>query len=130
MGKTFEVYLPPTQCIYYCIHCRAHLASQDELISKGFHGYLGRAYLFNSVVNIDCGEPEQRVLLTGLHAIADIYCLTCETVVGWKYKHAFEESEKYKEGKYVIEVAHMVKDNGWNSWPCANQDRKHKHKAL
>jgi hypothetical protein len=26
----------------------------------------GRAYLFNSVVNIGCGQAEERVLLTGL----------------------------------------------------------------
>jgi len=31
-------------------------------------------------------------------------------------EHAFESSQKYKEGKYIIEVAHMIKDNGWD-WP-------------
>ena len=29
-------------------------------------------------------------------------------------EHAFESSQKYKEGKYIIEVAHMIKDNRWN----------------
>jgi len=29
-------------------------------------------------------------------------------------EHAFESSQKYKEGKYIIEVAHMIKDNGWD----------------
>ncbi|XP_048519574.1 uncharacterized protein LOC109537841 isoform X2 [Dendroctonus ponderosae] len=35
MVKTFQAYLPP-QChrTYSCIHCRAHLANHDELISK------------------------------------------------------------------------------------------------
>ena len=28
-------------------------------------------------------------------------------------EHAFESSQKYKEGKYIIELAHMIKDNGW-----------------
>ena len=28
-------------------------------------------------------------------------------------EHAFEASQKYKEGKFIIEVAHMVKENGW-----------------
>lgn len=28
-------------------------------------------------------------------------------------EHAFESSQKYKEGKFIIELAHMVKDNGW-----------------
>lgn len=29
-------------------------------------------------------------------------------------EHAFESSQKYKEGKYIIELAHMIKDNGWD----------------
>ena len=37
---------------------------------------------------------------------------------GWKYEHAFESSQKYKEGKFIIELAHMIKENGWEkeSW--------------
>lgn len=29
-------------------------------------------------------------------------------------EHAFESSQKYKEGKYIIELAHMIKENGWD----------------
>ncbi|XP_045498602.1 protein yippee-like isoform X1 [Colias croceus] len=112
--KTFQAYLPPAHRTYSCIHCRAHLASHDELISKSFQGSQGRAYLFNSVVNVGCGPAEERVLLTGLHAVADIYCECCKTMLGWKYEHAFESSQKYKEGKFIIELAHMVKENGWD----------------
>ncbi|XP_024133704.1 protein yippee-like 2 isoform X2 [Oryzias melastigma] len=83
-------------------------------ISKSFQGSQGRAYLFNSVVNVGCGPAEERVLLTGLHAVADIYCENCKTTLGWKYEHAFESSQKYKEGKFIIELAHMIKDNGWD----------------
>uniref|UniRef100_A0A674ME73 Yippee domain-containing protein n=1 Tax=Takifugu rubripes TaxID=31033 RepID=A0A674ME73_TAKRU len=50
-----------------------------------FQGSQGRAYLFNSVVNVGCGPAEERVLLTGLHAVADIYCENCKTTLGWKY---------------------------------------------
>jgi len=111
--KTFRAYLPDCHRTYSCVHCRAHLANHDELISKSFQGSQGRAYLFNSVVNIGCGPAEERVLLTGLHAVADIYCDCCKTTLGWKYEHAFESSQKYKEGKFIIELAHMIKENGW-----------------
>uniref|UniRef100_A0A8C7KCC6 Protein yippee-like n=1 Tax=Oncorhynchus kisutch TaxID=8019 RepID=A0A8C7KCC6_ONCKI len=111
---TFQAYLPNCHRTYSCIHCRAHLANHDELISKSFQGSQGRAYLFNSVVNVGCGLAEERVLLTGLHAVADIYCENCKTTLGWKYEHAFESSQKYKEGKFIIELAHMIKDNGWD----------------
>lgn len=127
MVKTFQAYLPSCHRTYSCIHCRAHLANHDELISKSFQGSQGRAYLFNSVVNVGCGPAEERVLLTGLHAVADIYCECCKTTLGWKYEHAFESSQKYKEGKFIIELAHMIKENGWE-WkaegnrrvPCAS----------
>lgn len=90
-------------------------------------------------VNVACGQAEERVLLTGLHAVADIYCECCKTPLGWKYvslfiftreipmihvfiyvlfyclqEHAFESSQKYKEGKYIIELAHMIKENKWD----------------
>lgn len=29
-------------------------------------------------------------------------------------ERAFELSQKYKEGKFIIELSHMIKDNGWD----------------
>lgn len=29
-------------------------------------------------------------------------------------EQAFELSQKYKEGKFIIELSHMIKDNGWD----------------
>ncbi|XP_023596794.1 protein yippee-like 3 isoform X4 [Trichechus manatus latirostris] len=84
--KTFQAYLDDCHRRYSCAHCRAHLANHDDLISKSFQGSQGRAYLFNSVVNVGCGPAEERVLLTGLHAVADIHCENCKTTLGWKYK--------------------------------------------
>jgi hypothetical protein len=59
------------------------------------------------------GPKEDRLLITGLHTVADIYCSCCQQVLGWKYEQAFEESQKYKEGKYIIEKAKMVKEGSW-----------------
>lgn len=36
-------------------------------------------------LNVGCGPAEERILLTGLHAVADIYCENCKTTLGWKY---------------------------------------------
>lgn len=114
-SKTFQTYLPRDNRIYVCLHCRAHLACHDDLISKSFQGSQGRAYLFNKVVNVGTGKAEERYLLTGLHAVADIYCESCKNTLGWKYEQAFESSQKYKEGKFIIELIHLIKDNGWDS---------------
>ena len=99
---------------YSCIHCRAHLADHDEIVSKLFQGNHGKAYLFNKVVNISCKQAVERELLTGPHAVADIYCNSCETTLGWKYEHAFVPEQKYKEGKYIIELVHIIKENNWD----------------
>ncbi|NXL97215.1 YPEL1 protein, partial [Tyrannus savana] len=116
-SKTFQAYLPNCHRTYSCIHCRAHLANHDELISKASGFFRDQnCFLIKMViteVNVGCGPAEERVLLTGLHAVADIYCENCKTTLGWKYEHAFESSQKYKEGKFIIELAHMIKDNGW-----------------
>uniref|UniRef100_A0AC35THD4 Protein yippee-like n=1 Tax=Rhabditophanes sp. KR3021 TaxID=114890 RepID=A0AC35THD4_9BILA len=113
--KTFQEYLPTGTRIYSCVHCRANLALHSDLISKAFHGSQGKAYLFNTVVNVGCGPAEERLLLTGLHVVADIFCEICKTTLGWKYERAFEASQQYKQGKFIIEVINMVKDNGWDS---------------
>ena len=39
----------------------------------------------SSRVNITLGPKEERLLMTGLHTVADIYCTCCNTVLGWKY---------------------------------------------
>ncbi|XP_058645804.1 protein yippee-like 1 isoform X1 [Onychostoma macrolepis] len=118
-SKTFQAYLPNCHRTYSCIHCRAHLANHDELISKSFQGSQGRAYLFNSVVNVGCGPAEERVLLTGLHAVADIYCENCKTTLGWKYSHnnkmvTFDSSERSMPSKAVRSTRRA---NSSSSWP-------------
>lgn len=74
----------------------------------------GAAYLFDNVVNVSLGAKEERMLMTGMHSVADIYCNICHTTVGWKYVFAFEESQKYKEGKYIVEKSKIAKENDWD----------------
>lgn len=109
--KSAQKYLTNCKSLYSCIHCRTHLANHDELVSRSFQGNRGRAYLFNSVINIFCGPSEQRELNTGSHSVADIFCSNCDKNLGWKYEKAFVEAQKYKEGKYLIELEHVVREN-------------------
>lgn len=111
MGLLFLQSLPGKR-IFKCRCCKAHSASADDIISKEFYGRYGRAYLFNSVVNVRFGPSEDRQLLTGLHTVNDIYCSSCQQILGWRYEKAYEESQKYKEGNYILEKARMVKE-GW-----------------
>ena len=82
-------------------------------------------------INVTVGEKEDRMMITGMHSISDIFCVGCEEIVGWKYVRflmiifcdiisfvyrltskfydastqgaAYERSQKYKEGKFVLD---------------------------
>lgn len=103
MGLAYNVYLNSDK-IFGCKHCKTHLASHDAIISRNFRGQHGKAYLFNAVVNISQAEAVERNMTTGRHVVRDINCRQCKETVGWKYDKAFEASEKYKEGKYILEA--------------------------
>ena len=36
-------------------------------------------------VNVSVGQNEERLMMTGLHTVADIFCVGCGSVVGWVY---------------------------------------------
>ena len=122
MGLAYNVYLNAKR-IYGCKTCKTHLADHDDIISrvstsqnkfacrqtlivrvKNFRGQHGKAFLFNSVVNIVPGEANDRNMTTGRHIVRDISCKQCKETVGWKYDKAYETTEKYKEGKFILEA--------------------------
>ncbi len=107
MGLFYNTYLNGTR-IYGCKNCKAHLSTHEDLISRAFRGQHGKAYLFAGVVNINESSPEDRQMTTGRHTVRDIACRSCGECVGWKYDRAFEASEKYKEGKYILEAELLV----------------------
>lgn len=102
MGLAYNVYLTSNK-IFGCKQCKTHLADYDDIISRNFRGQHGKAYLFNNVVNITQSEAVERSMTTGRHIVRDIACRQCRETVGWKYDKAYETSEKYKEGKFILE---------------------------
>lgn len=110
MGRLFVIDLQGET--YSCKHCHTPFALTDDLISKSFHCKHGRAYLFENVVNVTVGEMEHRIMMTGWHTVADIFCVCCGSLVGWKYEIAYEKSQKYKEGKFIIERFKVLGPDG------------------
>ncbi|KAJ6982950.1 hypothetical protein NC653_025922 [Populus alba x Populus x berolinensis] len=74
-------------------------------------------------VNVFAGEKEERMMITGLHTVADIFCVGCGSIVGWKYETAHEKSQKYKEGKSVLERFKVSGPDGSFYW--ANHEHHH-----
>ncbi|XP_065031596.1 protein yippee-like At4g27745 isoform X1 [Musa acuminata AAA Group] len=100
--------------VYSCSNCGNHVCLHDDIISKAFHvnpGRHGRAFLFSHGRNIVMGPKQDRLLMTGIHTVADVYCHDCGEVLGWKYERAYEETQRYKEGKFVFEKIKIVKEN-------------------
>ncbi|KAI3977709.1 hypothetical protein MKX01_009594 [Papaver californicum] len=97
--------------LYCCFHCRNIVSCHEDIMSKTFVGFGGRAFLFSHAMNILVGPKREANLITGRHVIADISCSDCEKTLGWKYELAVPESEKYKEGKFVFVNKYIVKAN-------------------
>lgn len=64
----------PKAAIYSCANCGAHISMTCYLLSKKFQGRSGRAYMMRKIVNCYLGPREDRVLVTGLHTVADVHC--------------------------------------------------------
>ncbi|KAJ6741509.1 YIPPEE-LIKE PROTEIN [Salix viminalis] len=102
--------------IFKCKWCKVEFASYYDIFSKDFQGRYGRAYLFRKVVNISLGPNEERKLASGFHTVRDIYCTSCQQILGWKYEKAVEESQKYKEGMFILEKERMLKEGWLKTW--------------
>ncbi|KAK6935732.1 Yippee/Mis18/Cereblon [Dillenia turbinata] len=114
MGRLFVISLEGK--IYSCKYCQTHLGLLEDIESKAFHSKHGKAYLFNKVVNVSLGEKEERMMTTGLHTVADIFCVSCGSIVGWKYEAAYEKGQKYKEGKFILERYKVIGPEGSYYW--------------
>lgn len=119
MGLRYYKYLSNPK-IYSCSKCRTHLSLYDDIVSREFQGQHGKAYLFNNVVNVNESRPESRLMRTGRHIVRDIHCKECSTVLGWKYEKAYEESQKFKEGKYILEAELIILRSG--AAPALDED--------
>lgn len=124
-----------------CARCASDLALSTQIISKGFTGRHGRAYLvaptassispnpgqystnlrtakakndaLPNLPNTYTHKPVPRQLVTGAHTVGDISCAQCGSVLGWKYVSAEEEGQKYKVGKFILETRRVCRSASW-----------------
>jgi len=64
-------------------------------------------YVLNvCTVNTACVfVTKDRVMLTGRHMVRDVSCKSCDAKLGWIYEFATEETQRYKEGRVILERA-------------------------
>ncbi len=109
-----------------CAHCATDLCLTSQIISKGFTGRHGRAYLVSGsstsstssatyLPNTQTGQPVKRQLVTGQHTVSDLSCAFCGLVIGWKYDAAEEETQRYKIGKFILETKKIFSSSRWQN---------------
>jgi hypothetical protein len=132
-----ETYLTTSHSHLRCARCLSDLALSTQIISKGFMGRHGRAYLvapnttpstcdpillrtakqkdkaLPNLPNTFTHRPVHRELVTGAHTVGDISCAQCGSVLGWKYIAAAEESQRYKVGKFILETKKVCRSSNW-----------------
>lgn len=133
-----EKYLDGHLSYLRCNRCASDLCLTSQIISKGFTGRHGRAYLVSptsstsavsmtatsssssSLPNTITHTPVPRQLVTGAHTVCDISCFYCGTVLGWKYVGAEEESQRYKVGKFILETKRISVVSCWEKIPSSD----------
>jgi hypothetical protein len=130
-------YLTKSQALLRCSRCLAHICPTQSIISKGFTGRHGRAYLvappssssgfatppvslprhqsLGNLPNTHTHKPVPRQLVTGAHTVSDISCTVCGSVLGWKYVSAEEESQTYKVGMFILETKRIIQTVDWET---------------
>ncbi|KAK2730420.1 Yippee family protein [Colletotrichum kahawae] len=134
-----------------CSTCSSDIAFPSQIVSKGFTGRSGPAYLVSpttlptpaspastknsgpagpgTLANVRIGKCENRQLVTGWHVVADITCLLCSAKLGWKCVDAKELSQKYKVGKFIREVERVVPFRSWEDVSPGYLDDDNEHGA-
>lgn len=71
------------------------------------------AVCLSQVVNLQYSEVQDRVMLTGRHMVRDVSCKNCNSKLGWIYEFATEDSQRYKEGRVILERALVRESEGF-----------------
>ena len=121
-------FLQGQSSVLRCGRCACDLCPTSAIVSRGFTGRWGRAYLVSApptfpgphytpdvsaLPNTHVHKPVPRQLVTGAHTVSDVSCAFCGNVLGWKYVDAEEESQKYKMGKFILEMKRVGVATCW-----------------
>ena len=66
--------------------------------------------MFSHVMNVVLGHKKDKKMLTGMYTIAGIHCSSCGQELGWKYVRAFDPTQRFKEGNFILEKLKLVKE--------------------
>ncbi|KAG9333535.1 hypothetical protein JZ751_011415 [Albula glossodonta] len=92
------------------------VSAKQKAMGRIFLDHIGGTRLF-SCANCDTiltnREVQDRVMLTGRHMVRDVSCKNCNSKLGWIYEFATEDSQRYKEGRVILERALVRESEGF-----------------
>jgi len=122
-----------------CGRCAVDLCLTSAIVSRGFTGRWGRAYLVSAssslhgvsnipqttmcraLPNTHVHKAVPRQLVTGAHTVCDVSCAFCGNVLGWKYETC-PDSQEYKVGKFILETKRVSVATYWEQDSCMDGD--------
>ncbi|GMG22707.1 unnamed protein product [Ambrosiozyma monospora] len=97
----------PKLKVLRCQQCHSQICLSSKILSDNFYGNKGPAWFVSGVINCKFVDPsaaaDTKRFKTGNYKVKSICCQQCEVTLGWKYLLSEDDSEKYKEGNFVIE---------------------------
>ncbi|KAJ3814561.1 hypothetical protein EV368DRAFT_49956 [Lentinula lateritia] len=117
--------LPPIPRALACKECMTVITSISLLLpleaippeSRAFRGFSGKASLFTEIRNVTLSVPRVRLMATGAHTMQELTCSKCSVYLGWKINKASEQSERWKEGHFLMELENLCARMDPNSSP-------------
>ncbi|KAI0341325.1 yippee-domain-containing protein [Trametopsis cervina] len=97
--------------VYRCKGCNARITTKTSVVSWEFRGASGKAALAKEAENVSLADPTVLLMNSGVYRVQNSTCAECETPIGWKFVKATEKGEKWKEGHFCLELAHLREDS-------------------
>ncbi|KAJ7218042.1 hypothetical protein GGX14DRAFT_695986 [Mycena pura] len=125
---SFSRPLPPIPRPLSCKQCKTCITSYNALLPpsaipsdrRDFRGFSGKASLFTETYNVTLLGPKVQLMQTGAHMLAEIHCTNCDQYLGYKIVRAFEKSERWKEERFLLEMAEL--DNPYRTHRLDSSD--------
>ncbi|KAL1703236.1 hypothetical protein EV121DRAFT_271246 [Schizophyllum commune] len=108
--------LPSIPHYMTCKRCRSCVTTEGSALSpsalpptaRPFKGYAGKAALYTQMFNVRVSQPVVQLMVTGAHTMQEVMCRHCNAYLGWYIVRAHEETEKWKEGCFLVELEHVA----------------------
>lgn len=87
--------IEPTEDYYVCKKCSTYLSTKQQIISSKCltDEQDNKRFLVDDVMNVYFAKNEKRTLRSDTFMVANMHCIDCHSVLGWKSIEAHDDKE-------------------------------------